>query len=111
MADSDESKQFLEWLERGEVLITSMPAWYEFLCGPVSEVHVEGVKSVLSQIVPLDESQSREAARLFNIIGRRPSLRIDALIAACAILKGASLATRNVADFEIFVPHGLQFVG
>jgi predicted nucleic acid-binding protein len=107
---SDESKQILDWLGQGEVLITAMPAWYEFLCGPVSEVQAKAVQSFLTEIVPLDEAQSREAARLFNQTGRRRALRIDALIAACATLKGALLATRNTSDFEIFVNHGLQFV-
>jgi predicted nucleic acid-binding protein len=108
VAGSDESKQVLCWLEKGEVLITAMPAWYEFLCGPVSDVQVKAVQSVLTEIVPLDESQSREAARLFNQTSRRRALRVDALIAACAKLKGASLATRNTSDFEVFVPHGLE---
>jgi len=111
VAGSDESKQVLGWLEQGEVLITAMPAWYEFLCGPVSAVQVKAVQSVLTEIVPLDESQSREAAGLFNQTGRRRALRVDALIAACAKLKGASLATRNTSDFEIFVPHGLELAG
>jgi hypothetical protein len=107
---SEESKQLLGWLDQGHVLITAMPAWYEFLCGPVSEAQIKAVQSVLTEIVPLDESQSWEAARLFNHTGRRRNLRIDALIAACATLKGASLATRNTSDFEIFVNHGLQLV-
>ena len=87
-----------------------MPAWCEFLCGPVSEVQVKAVQSVLTEIVSLDESQSREAARVFNHTGRGRALRIDALIAACATLKRASLATRKPSDFEIFVSHGLQLV-
>jgi predicted nucleic acid-binding protein len=29
------------------------------------------------------------------------------MIAAAAIASGAELATRNVADFQLFVPHGL----
>ena len=111
VAGSDESKQVLNWLERGEVLITAMPAWYEFLYGPVSELQVKAIQSVLTEIVPLDEAQSREAARLFNHTGRRRALRIDALIAACAILQGASLATRNTSDFKIFVNYGLHLIG
>ena len=107
---SRESTQILDWLEQGEVLITAMPAWYEFLCGPVSEDQIKAVRSVLSEIAPLDEAQSGEAARLFNQTGRKRSLRIDALIAACATIKGALLATWNVSDFEIFEDHGLQLI-
>jgi predicted nucleic acid-binding protein len=111
VAGSDESGQILDWLKQGEVLITAMPAWYEFLCGPVSEVQVKAVQSILTEIVSLDEPQSREAARLFNHTGRRRALRIDALIAACAILQGALLATRNTSDFKIFVNYGLHLIG
>ena len=110
VAGSDESRQILDWLKQGEVLITAMPAWYEFLCGPVSEVQIKAVQSILTEIVPLDEPQSREAARLFNHTGRRRALRIDALIASCATLKGALLATQNTSDFEIFVTQGLQLI-
>ena len=110
VAGSLESKQVLAWLEQGEVLITAMPAWYEFLCGPVSEGQIRAVQSILTEIVPLDEAQSGEAARLFNPTGRKRSLRIDALIAACATIKGALLATRNISDFEFFETHGLQLV-
>ena len=66
LAGSRESKQILDWLEQGEVLITAMPAWYEFLCGPVSEDQIKAVRSVLSEIAPLDEAQSGEAATFFN---------------------------------------------
>ena len=108
VAGSDESKLILHWLERREVLITAMPAWYEFLCGPVSDPQINAVQSILAEITPLDEALSWEAARLFNLTGRRRGLRIDALIAACATLKGATLATRNTSDFESFVNHGLK---
>ena len=34
--------------------------------------------------------------------------RLDTIIAATAIVAGAELATTNPADFQVFVPHGLQ---
>ena len=105
---SEVSNKILGWLERGEVLLTAMPAWYEFLCGPVSAVQIAAVRAILSTIVPLEEIHAQEAAVLFNRAGRKRNLRVDALIAACAVLKNASLATENISDFECFVPHGLQ---
>jgi predicted nucleic acid-binding protein len=36
--------------------------------------------------------------------------RIDAMIAATAILAGARLATLDKGDFKVFVPHGLKLV-
>ena len=37
-------------------------------------------------------------------------IRVDAMIAACAIEAGYCLATANRADFAAFVPHGLVLV-
>ena len=50
----------------------------------------------------------REAARLYNQVGRVRRLRVDTMIAAAAILADARLATRNRADFEAFQPLGLR---
>ena len=105
---SAESQKIIHWLDTGEVLITPMPAWYEFLCGPVSGEQVAVVRSILTEIVPREEAHVVEAARLFNLAGRKRGLRSDALIAACAILKDALLATQNTSDFECFEPFGLR---
>lgn len=37
------------------------------------------------------------------------NILVDCMIAACAILNGQRLASRNLADFQRFVPHGLKF--
>ena len=111
VAGSDESKKILAWLEQGELLVTAMPAWYEFLCGPVSDLQKGVVRAILAEIIPLEEAHAQEAERLFNCVGRKRALRIDALIAACGVLKGARLATQNTRDFEDFVPYGLQLCG
>lgn len=34
----------------------------------------------------------------------------DCMIAACATTNGVSVATRNIAEFEKFVPHGLKLL-
>jgi hypothetical protein len=34
---SRESKDLIAWALAGETLIAPMPAWYEFICGPVTE--------------------------------------------------------------------------
>ncbi len=84
-----------------------MPAWYEFLCGPVTPAQTATVRSFLSAIVPFDEVHATEAARLFSAANRKRSVRADAMIAATAINYGASLATRNHDDFALFVSYGL----
>jgi predicted nucleic acid-binding protein len=105
---SRESQELIAWAQEGEALIVPMPAWYEFICGPVTAPQIAAMRAFLHDLVPFDEPQSMEAARLFNAAGRKRALRIDAMIAATALVAGASLATNNRSDFNIFVPHGLK---
>ena len=107
-AGTPEASELVTWFSAGEKLITPMPAWFEFLCGPVTGDQVATLRAFLSEIVPFAEKQAVEAARLFNAIKRKRALRVDAMIAGTAIVAGASLATGNRADFAPFVPHGLQ---
>jgi predicted nucleic acid-binding protein len=111
MKGAPESAKLIEWYQSGEVLLSAAPAWYEFLCGPVTGPQISAVHAFLSGgISAFEEVQAIEAARLFNAVGRVRRLRVDAMIAATAIVAGARLATSNTEDFKIFVPHGLQLV-
>jgi predicted nucleic acid-binding protein len=86
-------------------------AWWEFECGPITPEGLLLVRRLLlGGIVPFQESQAQEAARLFNAAGRARRLKFDSLIAATAILAGAELATANPDDFEPFVAHGLKLL-
>ena len=106
-----ESARLIEWYESGQVLLSAAPSWYEFLCGPVTEPQISVVRAFLSGgISAFAEAEATEAARLFNAVGRVRRFRVDAMIAATAIVAGARLATSNVEDFEPFVPHGLKLV-
>jgi predicted nucleic acid-binding protein len=107
---SEEAERITNWYRGGERLITPMPAWYEFLCGPITPEHEEIVRAFLAEVIPFHEEQAREAARLFNAAGRKRSLRVDAMIAATAITAGARLATGNRDDFAPFLQHGLEIV-
>ena len=62
---------------------------------------------VLQRILPFDDRQAQEAARLYNATGRKRRLRIDAMIAAAATTHRIPLATGNRDDFAEFVPLGL----
>ena len=106
---SEESARLTAWYRAGEPLITAMPAWFEFVCGPLTEPQEAAIRAFLTVIVPFDEKQARESARLFNLVGRKRSLRVDAMIAGTAIAAHARLATDNRADFLPFVAHGLVF--
>jgi predicted nucleic acid-binding protein len=111
LKDVRESRELVQWRQSGEILLTAAPAWYEFLCGPVSDLQIRVIRAFLSGgVAAFEEIQAAEAARLFNAIGRIRRLRTDTMIAATAIVAGASLATSNVGDFRVFVPHGLKIV-
>lgn len=108
VAASSEAEELLAWYRSGEDLVTPMPAWYEFLCGPVTAAQTSTLRAFLKEIIPFDQSQATEAARLFNAVNRRRGLRVDAMIAGTATVAGARLATNNRVDFLNFAPHGLQ---
>ena len=107
-AGSAEDADLQRWLGAGERLATSSIAWMEFVSGPVSAPAVESTRHALDErIVAFTPVEAELAARLYNAVGRRRALRFDCMIAAAAISAGAELATRNVEDFRLFVPHGL----
>ena len=99
------------WIDAGIELCTSAIVWYEFLSGPVDPAGIEVVRQTIhSRVLPFGEAEAAEAARLFNGAGRRRSLRVDAMIAATAILSEAELATENSEDFEPFDSLGLRLI-
>jgi predicted nucleic acid-binding protein len=109
VAGTAEAQRMHAWLENDTEFCTSSVAWYEFVCGPVDAEGVSLVQAILAdRILPFSADQGSEAARLFNAVGRQRRLRVDAMIAACAIVANAELATGNTADFTVFCPHGLR---
>ncbi len=106
--DTAESEKIRNWLKGGFPLAAPSIVWYEFCCGPVQNLEIETVRSVLTAgILPFGEAEAEESARLFNVIGRVRRLRVDTMIAATTLCAGAELATGNTADFELFCGHGL----
>ncbi len=111
LADSEEARHVDTWLEQEQPLCTSSISWYEFASGPVDAEGIEIIRSALSdRILPFDAAAAREAAGLFNRAGRPRRLRVDAMIAATAIVAGARLATANQTDFRAFTAMGLELV-
>lgn len=103
-----ESSHLLTWAAAGETFCTAAPAWYEFLCGPVTPAQIETMLAFLKGgIIPFAAAQAQVAARLFNAAERPRRLRVDAMIAATAISQQVALATLNTADFKLFTSHGL----
>lgn len=110
IADSDESRKLISWIQQGEILVTPTLAWYEMMCGPITLAQKDAMRAFLSEILPFDDAQAEVAAHLFNAVGRKRALRVDAMIAAAAIVAGAKLATNNHDDFSEFTASGLQLV-
>ncbi len=108
VVDSSEAAQLMSWSRSGETFCAPSTAWYEFLCGPVNVTQVSTMKGVLQRVLPFDDRQAQEAARLYNGTGRRRRLRIDAMIAAAATTHRIPLATNNEEYFAEFVPFGLE---
>ena len=97
-----------EWLRSGEPLAASALAWSEFCHGPHSRPQKDAVFAVLEQrVTDFTWQMGEQSSRLFHSTGRKRGSHSDCMIAAAAMLSGASLATRNVKDFEKFVPMGL----
>lgn len=107
---TSESSDLVAWFQESELLVTPMPAWFEFICGPVTEDQTATMRAFLAEIIPFGQPQAEEAARLFNAARRRRPLRVDAMIAGTAIAANARLATGNRTDFAPFIPHGLEIV-
>ena len=111
IAATPEAASLIKWIKKGEILCASSIAWYEFSCGPVDSQGLKLAQSLLAGgILPFDEMQAAQAARLFNATGRLRRLRVDAIVAAAAMSAGARLATENKRDFLPFVEHGLKLI-
>jgi predicted nucleic acid-binding protein len=97
------------WLEAGEKLTISSIAWSEFCNGPHTRQQKDAVRAILAGgICPFTEEQAEQASRLFHYGGRRRGSHADCMIAAAAMCSRQPIATRNIKDFQKFVPHGLM---
>lgn len=109
VAGSPGEQRIRAWITRGEELATSAIAWMEFVTGPVSPAVVAAMAEVIDDRVhPVERKEAERAARLFNAVGRKRTLRYDCRIAAAAISAGAALATNHQSDYAQFTGQGLR---
>lgn len=106
-----EGNEVVNRVVAGEAAAACVVVWYEFLSGPLAENEAELAHAFIGgRVEPTTEADAELGARLFNVCGRRRTLKTDALIAATAIRAKADFVTLNVADFEPFVAHGLRLL-
>ena len=98
-----------EWLADGEELGVSAIAWSEFCNGYLTAEQKNAVFAVIERrVADFTWRQAEQASLLFHRTGRRRGSHADCMIAAAARAAGVPVATRNVKDFERFVPFGLR---
>ena len=88
-------------LERREPVTASSVAYYEWLRGPRRPNEVEYQQRVIPEqtVVPFGPTEAVYAAELYRRLPRSRARTADFAIAACAIVRGASLWTLNPTDF------------
>ena len=72
-----------------------------------ADVHLTPVEA-LERLQTTDGMPAQKASEFASQVRRERSEYKRSVIAASAILAGAPLLTKNLADFEIFEPFGLQ---
>ena len=108
---SKEAAELSQWYGAGQTIFAPAPAWFEFLCGPITQAQINTIRAFLSGgVAPFEETQAAQAAFLYNATGRVRQFRVDAMIAGTAIVGGGPLATSNRKDFQRFIPYGLTVI-
>jgi predicted nucleic acid-binding protein len=99
------------WLKNNIPLAASAVTWSEFCNGPYSKEQKAAVHAILrGGIHPFTEDQAEFASRLFHHTGRKRGSHADCMIAAAAFCTRQSIATRNLKDFERFIPYGVKLI-
>ncbi len=110
-AHSAQVQMVYGWLKNRISLSVSAVVWSEFCNGPHTKEQKNAVHAILAGgVTPFTEQQAEFASKLFHLTGRKRGSHADCMIAAAAFCTKQSVATRNIADFERFVPHGLNLI-
>ena len=107
--DSPHIALIQRWLGEGHELAASAIAWSEFCNGPHTKEQKDAVFHILEKrVVDFTWQQAEQASRLFHRTGRVRGSHADCMIAASAMLCRVTVATRNIRDFQRFLPFGLD---
>lgn len=103
-----QDRKLRRWMTAGKTLAISAFAWAEFLGGPLHASELALADEIIAVRRDFTAQDAALAARLFNESGRRRGSLPDCMIAATALVDGASIATVNVTDFRRFEEFGLE---
>ena len=89
-------------IERGERILLPALVLYEWLRGPRTPRQLAAQEALFPReaSIPFGAGEAATAAALYSRMGRARGREIDLAIAACALVRGASLWTLNLEDFE-----------
>jgi predicted nucleic acid-binding protein len=89
-------------IARGERTALSTLVLYEWRRGPRIQAELDAQEALLpsDEAVPFDPAAALRAAGLFAAMKRPKSRELDLAIAACALVRGASIWTLNRDDFS-----------
>ena len=89
-------------VEDGHRIAMSSLVLFEWLRGPRARAELAAQESLLPRdaTVPFSSAEADLAASLYTKLARPRGREIDLAIAACALLQGAALWTRNPQDFR-----------
>jgi len=99
-----------QWPRGKRALGIPAVGWYEFLCGSTEEEERLALALLKGGILPFTPTEARVAAYGFRSLNKPRRLRVDAMIAATAIVARMPRATNNRDDFEPFLVHGLELI-
>lgn len=100
-ARGPEWRRFEQILSSSRRIEMSAIAWYEFCRGPRTQEQMAVARDALGPggIVAFDDAVAERAADVFRRLGSPRKRAADIAIAVTAIVRGATLLTRNRRDF------------
>lgn len=89
-------------IEKGERLVLPSLVLYEWLRGPRHPAELRAQEELFPRdnAVPFGPAEAALAAELYGKVTRPRGREVDLSIAACAVLRDASLWTLNTGDFK-----------
>lgn len=100
-AAGPERRRLIEVAESNRAIGISAVAWYEFSRGPRTPEQLATARAFFADdgIVPFSEPLAAASAEVFRQLGSPRRRAADIAIGVTAVLRGATLLSRNARDF------------